>query len=320
MAIQTRNGKAFEYATLLAMQQLLYTLQKLEILENSAYVNARESYSELNSKQQNDYLNAALAAIRILIKFEPQLNNHNGNEPLIISIQEDSAGISGDVRDIITVRKQNNWEIGVSCKHNHKAVKHSRLSDKNDFGMSWFNIPCSKNYFESIASLFEELRIKKNNKELWADIIDKDIRFYQPLLQSFIAELKSLDTLNPGIIPQRLIQYLIGRNDFYKIITNDKRKVTHIDCFNLYGTLNRKAGNIKPELSFKKLKLPTKFHDISFKDSSLNTILVTCDNGWSISMRIHNASSKVEPSLKFDVNLVGNPSEMFTTYERWEQN
>jgi hypothetical protein len=34
------------------------------------------------------------------------------------------------------------------------------------------------------------------------------------------------------------------------------------------------------------------------------------DKGWQISFRIHNASTMVEPSLKFDINIVGLPSNL----------
>ena len=35
-------------------------------------------------------------------------------------------------------------------------------------------------------------------------------------------------------------------------------------------------------------------------------------------MRIHNASSRVEPSLKFDVQLVSFPSSVYTQTEPWD--
>lgn len=35
-------------------------------------------------------------------------------------------------------------------------------------------------------------------------------------------------------------------------------------------------------------------------------------------MRIHSASSRVEPSLKFDVNLISLPSSVHTQIEPWE--
>ncbi|WP_218460621.1 HaeIII family restriction endonuclease, partial [Rickettsia sp. TH2014] len=141
--------------------------------------------------------------------------------------------------------------------------------------------------------------------------------FLGGLPNSFIDELQRLDKVHPYKIPRLLVKYLLGHNDFYKIIAVNKRCITYVQCFNLYGTLNKPAGNVKPKLNFQILKLPTKFLDISFKDSSKNTIIVTCDEGWSISMRIHNASSKVEPSLKNDVNIIRHPVTIYTTYVPW---
>ncbi len=34
---------------------------------------------------------------------------------------------------------------------------------------------------------------------------------------------------------------------------------------------------------------------------------MTFDQGWQLSFRIHNASTMVEPSLKFDINIIGLP-------------
>lgn len=33
---------------------------------------------------------------------------------------------------------------------------------------------------------------------------------------------------------------------------------------------------------------------------------------WKLSFRIHNASSRIEPSLKFDINLLKAPNSLFT--------
>ncbi len=38
------------------------------------------------------------------------------------------------------------------------------------------------------------------------------------------------------------------------------------------------------------------------------------DEGWQISFRIHNASTLIEPSLKFDIQLIGNPPVLFTQH------
>jgi hypothetical protein len=39
----------------------------------------------------------------------------------------------------LAIRVLQKWEIGVSAKNNHNAVKHSRLSSDIDFG-KWLNI------------------------------------------------------------------------------------------------------------------------------------------------------------------------------------
>ena len=41
-----------------------------------------------------------------------------------------------------------------------------------------------------------------------------------------------------------------------------------------------------------------------------DTLVMTFDQGWQISFRIHSASTMIEPSLEFDINLVGLPTAM----------
>ena len=47
---------------------------------------------------------------------------------------------------------------------------------------------------------------------------------------------------------------------------------------------------------------------LEFKPGSTNTVEMFLDNGWQLSFRIHSASTKVEPSLKFDVQFIGMPT------------
>lgn len=316
MASQTKNGKAFEYACLKAAYNSLKDFQNV-LIEASPAVSIAENFYNSISHDDFEKMNlAAQAAIRIILKLEPQLKNHQNNTPLYLSIQGDACGKTGDVRDILCFRKQNEWEIGFSCKHNHSAVKHSRLSDTIDFGSKWFDKPCSDDYFRDVKPLFNELKELRALNVLWRDLAEKEERFYMPLLTAFTKELSRLDKLYPTEIPPALIAYLLGRSDFYKIIQKDASRTTEIQPYNLFGTLNRAAGSIKPLHKIPQIKLPTKIFDTSFKKGSKNTIILTCDYGWVISLRIHNASSKVEPSLKFDVNLVGTPNLGFMI-ETW---
>lgn len=321
--IQTQNGKAFEYACVVALNEALLEYGRVEIEESPQLDTARCLYDEINPGMKESLDKAAKAAVRIINRLEPQLWNANGNEPLYLSIQPDSAGIKGDVRDVICLRKQNGWEIGFSCKHNHHAVKHSRLSDTIDFGKEWMGIPCSKEYFDTVVPLFTELREYRDDSKangtpmLWDEIDDKATHYYKPILNAFMKELQRIADNNVDV-PEKLIHYLLGKNDFYKVITDDKNRTTRVEAINISGTLNSQSGSDKPVTKVPLLKMPTKFYHIGFKAGSDNTVEVVCDEGWQISMRIHNASSRVEPSLKFDVQLISFPSSVYSQVEPWE--
>jgi hypothetical protein len=59
------------------------------------------------------------------------------------------------------------------------------------------------------------------------------------------------------------------------------------------------------------INLPDKIISIDFKQDSKTTLIVKLNNNWALSFRIHNASSRIEPSLKFDINLLKAPSSLF---------
>ena len=321
MATQTQRGKAFEYACLMAVGESLSTYQDVRIINSDALTIAQRFHEEFQRSDPalvNKLDSAARAATRIICRLEPQLQNPGRNEPLYLSIQADSQGRAGDVRDVLCIRQQNGWEIGISCKHNHAAVKHSRLSYTIDFGAQWFGRPCADSYFNTIRPLFEELVELTRQGQQWSDLRNKAGRFYMPLLDAFVDELIRLNRTYPGEIPGALLRYLLGRNDFYKVMTMDRNRVTKIQAFNISGTLNRNSERIRSEVNIPTLIMPTRFYDIRYKTNSQNTVIVTCDNGWTLSFRIHNADTYIQPSLKFDIQLVGIPQSLHTQIEPWE--
>ena len=85
----------------------------------------------------------------------------------------------------------------------------------------------------------------------------------------------------------------------------------------MYGTLGLSSKLQKTQYKISELKMPSQILSMAFKKHSSNTILIHCDNGWALSLRIHNASDFVEPSLKFDIQLVGVPVNMGTRIESW---
>ena len=319
---QTETGKAFEYACAHVLVEKYNCYSDVYLADSPQMKTARNAFEKMSNSEQKKYIEGARAAIKIIDRLEPMLSQKNTS--MTISLQTDNKGQTGDVRDVLCVRNPK-WEIGLSCKHNHEAVKHSRLSDTIDFGKDWFGKNCSKEYFDDVCKVFTPLRNirdiskMKGSPALWNTIGDKEKNVYVPVLEAFMKELKRLDTKYPGEIPALLIRYLIGTNDFYKVIMNEQRGYTQIESININGTLNQGDGKKRALINVPLMKLPKKFYEIGFKDDSRNTIVVVCDQGWNVSMRIHNASSKIEPSLKFDVQLIAMPSSILTQIEPWKE-
>ena len=314
ISTQTINGKAFEYAILNEFLERLKTITLVSVVDNEPYKTAKKCFLGFDEKEQSHYKLVASFAVNFLLDIEPRLGNGiNETDILQLEIVSDKMGQTGDVRDVLAIRSLPKWEIGISAKNNHRAVKHSRLSNDIDFGLKWLNVPCSIGYFEEIKPIFDnlaKLRTASKSIQKWDTLGDYHSSVYVPVLDAFRKELLRLDIDNVGIVAERLIEYLIGRQDFYKVIKG-KNKV-EIQAYNLHGTLNLPFENIKPKAKIQKLKLPNRLIEVVYQENSKTTLLVTLNEGWQISFRIHNASSRIEPSLKFDINLVSAPHSLFS--------
>jgi hypothetical protein len=310
---QMTAGKSFEYALLIQFEERLKNRTNVEVIKNSAFTVAKSCFNSISESKKSEVLLSASFAVNFLLDIEPRLSNDIGEDDVLqLEILTDCHGKSGDVRDVLAIRALQKWEIGVSAKNNHKAVKHSRLSSNIDFGDKWLGIKASKRYFDRIKPIFQNLkkiREESNREKKWSELGDYHSSVYAPILNAFVDELKKLDKENPKEVAKKLITYLVGKKDFYKVIKS--KKSIEIHAYNLNGTLNLPFKNIQPKYKTPKLILPTKILNINFKENNKTTVLVTFDNDWALSFRIHNASSKVEPSLKFDINLINSPKNLF---------
>ena len=152
---------------------------------------------------------------------------------------------------------------------------------------------------------------------LWNDIDNKAERYYIPVLKAFLKELRRLADQHPDV-PRKLVEYMLGRHDFYKVIADDRHKTTRVEAINIAGTLNCPANGHRSIVDVARLKLPTRFYHMDFVSGFDNKIEIVCDEGWAMTMRIHNASSKVEASLKFDVQLESLPKSVHAQVEPWQ--
>lgn len=260
---------------------------------------------------------SASAAINTVFELEP-LIIENSTDPVILEPKKDKAGVQGDVRDIVIKRNSIQWEIGLSIKHNHEAIKHSRLSHRLDFGKEWFNHPCSESYWNDVRPIFNRLIKDKQDNRKWNELSDKEHSVYVPLLNAFINEVKRSYSSDFGIA-RKMVEYLIGTEDYYKIVSQDSKQITLIHSFNVHGTLNKPSQAKVSAITVPIVNLPTEIVEVRFKPGSSNTIEMYLNNGWQLSFRIHNAKTEVEPSLKFDIQFIGMPITILTIECRWNQ-
>ena len=312
---QVKNGKAFEYA--LAHQYYTFIQaagKNVELVENSALAVARGFYNSFPNDKKSEFDIAAKQTIETMLKIEPGLQaQRNGSDKLFISLQSDAEGAVGDVRDVVFRRITPSREIGFSAKNNNDAVKHSRLSRVLDFGREWLGCPCSIQYWEDIRPIFSFL--SENEGKTFNSLGDDKVsKVYVPLLTAFRNELMRIYENNDNI-PEKLIRYLIGNYAFYKIIKDDSHNLIIVKAFNINNELNRNINGVKSPYKIPVINLPTRIVEFDFKQGAKdNTLDMILDGGWEISFRIHNASSRVEQSLKFDIRLLGNPPVLFTQH------
>lgn len=310
------QGKGYEFACINALKKVISAHREVRVLKNSSYEVCQSSWLHLNKEDQETFDKSALAGAVAIIDLEPLILD-DGEDMLELELQADNAGQLGDVRDILIIRRNIEWEIGLSIKHNHFAVKHSRLAKNLDFGERWFDIKCSSEYWEEIDPIFSLLEKKKELDMKWRDMTNKVDDVYVPMLNAFMNEIRRSYKTYGKEITTKMVEYLLGKYDFYKVVGVDRKKATQLFAFNMRGALGKssKLRNSNPKLT--KVSLPTRIIQMGFKPKSKTTVEMFLDNGWQLSFRIHNASTKVETSLKLDIQLMGMPASLIVIEQSW---
>ena len=310
------QGRAYEYIFLNSLFEVISKIREASIEKNSSFMASKQAWETLSSQDKEIYKISALTGVSIILDLEPLIIEKN-NDVLNLKIQSDDEGKKGDVRNIVIMRGSIDWEIGLSLKHNHFAVKHSRLSKKLDFGEKWYGIPCSEEYWKKVKPIFDFLEEEKEKKTLWKEIVNKNEDVYFPLLEAFKIEILDQNRKNIKLL-ENMLKYLLGKFDFYKVISIDNKKVTRVQSYNLYGTLNQDGVHEKRKIEIPIIILPTRIVSLDFKPNSLTTLELYLNNGWQFTFRIHNAEKEVKSSLKFDIQIVGMPTSIISIDSKWE--
>lgn len=309
------QGRGYEYACLLTLAKEIGRFRQVNMVENKSYSAAEHAWNTLPDEMKDTYEVSSYVAVAKILELEPR-SIEDGNDVLDILIQSDEKGKGGDVRDILIIRKSIEWEIGLSVKHNHFAVKHSRLSHKLDFGEEWYGIPCSQDYWNDIRPVFDYLIDEKVKGTKFSELPNKESDVYLPLLTAFKNEIMRHYEEHKDITG-KLVEYLLGKYDFYKVVSMDKERATRIQSYNLHGTLNQKGNVREVSIEIPVAPLPTRIVHLDFIPDSRTTIELYMDNGWQFTFRIHNAETLVVPSLKFDIQIVGVSTAIITINCLW---
>ena len=297
MSTQTTNGRAFEWAVGVCLKQQT----GCPIASNKI---AEQAFSEISAGMQDRFRRAAHAAVSDILQRENIDEKQYKCGSIVFN--SDNAGERGDVRDILF--RFGDKTLGLSCKNNHEAMKHSRLSATVDFVKKWglhsAGAGCSATYWNTVRPLFAELdNIRETSPNiLWTNLsVDKPKRFYWPILNAWADEIDRLRE-NPEAEKQlcrALVAYLVGKYDFYKVICSSDK------------TVLLQAWNFNKTLATKPTKYPTFINKINDKNGGKYSKTIVFNDGYSINFRIHNASKKVEPSLKFDIKATGLPPRIY---------
>lgn len=302
MATQVENGKAFEWATALALSDAT----DVEILDSPESKVAFACFSKVSVDLRERFIQAGqLAVNHILTKEE---NNEAVKNPQVVRLASDASGQRGDVRDVL-LKGVKDSDLGISCKTNHDAFKHPRLSGSIDFVKKWGLDPagCSAEYWDIARPIFltlKEIRRASGATELWENRSETHEEYYAPLLQAFQSEILRLTSKNAPAAAEStaaLVDYIIGNHDFYKVIC--RPDVVHIEGFNLHSTL-----------SIASTSYPAFCIAVDDFDGGEFSKTVRLQKGMTFDFRLHTASKRVEPSFKFDVRAVGLPSEVYQNH------
>ena len=274
-------GRAYEYAWIIGLESAISASRSIEIVNNSSLDANKKAWDEIPEEIHYELVKSVDAALDTVLELEPKLTEPS-NKPIKLQFQSDDAGKKGDVRDVVARRQEINWEVGLSIKHNHKAVKHSRLSSTIDFGSLWYGVPCSNEYWDAVSPTFDMLKNEKAKKTKWKEFLTKEDDVYLPILSAFMAEVNRAYSAD-STMPKKMVEYLIGVKDYYKIVSYKRRNLTLIHSFNLHNTLNKPSSIRASAISVPLVMLPDELVAIRFKSNSKTTVEMYLNNGWQLS-------------------------------------
>lgn len=283
------SGRSFEYCVVMSLSSALEKAFPNRVSNTERAIVTQERHKilleKISSTKRINYEKAAGAIAEWLME-----NKFGGSvEGVVIDQIPNSNGVRGDVTDIrMNINRASGDSIlNLSLKHIHKDIKHPRLT-RVPYWIDVVDPEKSKDYRSAYDKIWDDFMIKANelvpDSEKFKQLrdVDKDFvnrNLYYPfynLVKNFLEEnIEENEQVNS------LFRFQVGIYSFIKIINMN--------------------GNIEIR-DFSEIPSPTR---VEFEYENGGYLFLHFDNDWSISMRLHTASSNISSrSIKFAVQAI----------------
>jgi len=256
----------------------------------------RKAYEHLGSEIREVFSKDARALLAHLLQLEGVRQGECGWSARYL---DDASARDGDVRDIVI--SKGDREVGISCKSNHKAFKHSRISPESSLRFAWRLSPVSgsgRMYVQELSRLFDDLESRPFDD--WSDLSARRKQaFYDSCIAAFNDEIRRLvGEMGESEISLRLARYFLGSKGYYKCVVSRRGSFLQAFCFGRSAVA--------------RISLPRRLIALDFPPGKHGVLHLHFDRGFSFSLRLHNASSSYERSLKFDIQALALPQSLYT--------
>ena len=291
MSKRQTNGRGLEHAFALAVKRCLGT----EVFGDVKALRKR-AYADLDPGLQEVFSKDAVSLLGHVLQLEGIPQGERGWSARFL---DDSCAREGDVRDIVI--SKGDREVGISCKSNHKAFKHSRISPKSSLRVAWRLSPLSASdlrYVRELGRLFADLESQPFDR--WSDLSARRKQvFCDACISAFHKEIRHLvPEEGESKISRGLVRYFLGSKGYYKCVVSERESFLQAFCFGRSAVA--------------RISLPRRLVALDFPPGRHGVLHIHFDRGFSFSLRLHNASSNYERSLKFDIQALALPQSLYT--------
>ena len=124
-------------------------------------------------------------------------------------------------------------ELGISCKNNHEAVKHPRITEVPDFAKEWTKgeFSCSEEFLDKMEKVQKVIEEYQEKYSTWSEVEEKKEKVYLPIVEAFVEEIRRLGMASKEAgdekMPVNLQNFFLSICLEHVIFTNLSKMIKH---------------------------------------------------------------------------------------------